>query len=212
MVGVGLGTPEHRAATGVDADLERRAEVGGHQVAGADNQLAIPVCRARPRGRASGSGVVADIVRPDGLAGLGVDGPELATPVRKVGDPVDYGRRCRDITGGGEYPCGLQIANVASVDCVLGRGATRVVIVLPRAAPVRLYRDARAADGQHVAGVRASSTAFVASEVPMGPVRMGTSNCARAIVTPPTHAASSAGIASFLTIRSITISSFRSIR
>src|SRR5208282_199828 len=47
----------------------------------------------------------------------------------------------------GGYPCGLQIANVASVDRVLGRGATRVVIVLPRAAPVGLYQDARPAAG-----------------------------------------------------------------
>ena len=80
MVGIRLGTPEHRAATGVDADLERRAEAGGHQVAGADNQLAIPICRARPRGRARGSGVFADIVRPDGLAGLGVDAPRAYHP------------------------------------------------------------------------------------------------------------------------------------
>lgn len=70
-------------------------------------------------------------MRPDRFAGLRVDGPELATPIGEVGDTPNNGRRRRHVTGGGECPRGLQIANVGRIDCVLGRGATRVLIVLP---------------------------------------------------------------------------------
>lgn len=101
---VGLCAPEHRAGTGIDADFESSAEVGGHEVSGTDDQFTIPICRARPRGRAGSSGVVADVVGPDSLPGFGVDGPELATPVRYISNPIDHRCRRGDIARGSEGP------------------------------------------------------------------------------------------------------------
>src|SRR6266436_1093988 len=86
--------------------------------------------RTNPRDSSGDAIIVGDLVRPDKVATVLLDGEKIAAPIGEVNGITIHCGSGRNISTSREYPFWIQARDVAGTDCMFGRLAPCVAQIL----------------------------------------------------------------------------------